>query len=786
MEEDCGKDEGPQPFFCQICFSQIERFNELVDSVEVPHCGHRFCRECFIVFLESSINSGRLDLKCFHMRPKDIREVKGGETVESATTEKWGNASDDTNIPKSPSPLVDEIWEPHDPDKHSICSQQIDKDFVLEVLATHDAISANSVQNNASVTITLHPPNVEGDAPAVQRINNISKGSQLVSRYLRLLFMKNHEDGRECPKCFYLQQCHESDRGKCWPYFRPGSGTRAMLDQETQPQEDKSPGVGAPSSSSSSGTITEGPQMNPNDVMCANPECLHVYCFEHSDAHPGRSCEEYRAQTAEETAVSEGLIASTSKLCPGCGIPVTKQEGVGCNHMKCPHCDCAFCWLCGEEIEDTVFPSHFAYWNLKSRCTNLQMDASTELPWQTRAFANATTCVERLLLGPLAVLSTFLSLLLCCCCLPTALSNQRDHMRFGRRGTPSAAYQPQEQGMEEVRDAEHGQSLVGAPDTNSASATIADPRDVGLQVHIEGLNSLEEGSPLKGESVDAGPDGVGVDDSSLPPGRAWELLLGNCMNSWSIFWGTVVIGVPAAFLLFAGVLIYVIGGFLVQVFCILPTLLLERCKLRMTQRAWRNALMAESSQLDEQEIGAIVEDAAQEQQNAREVDTAFAATECPASGGEGPPDAPTSQTALDSAELGHYDGLRGDIDHDEGDSQPSHTQELLPHPANSSATTLGRASPDHSRTNLATNVRDKESSSNSSGDGRSSSSSAGGSTCEAAGGHVLKRDVGSLASTSRDAVASADIAVGLGVVSTLSPTNAISGATCRGTESAED
>ena len=86
--------------------------------------------------------------------------------------------------------------------------------------------------------------------------------------------------------------------------------------------------------------------------------------------------------------------------------------------MKCPECGCAFCWLCGEEIEDTVFPSHFAYWNLQSRCTNMQMDANSELPWESRVVANVTTCVSGVLIGPIALVSTLTSILLCCCFIP--------------------------------------------------------------------------------------------------------------------------------------------------------------------------------------------------------------------------------------------------------------------------------------------------------------------------------------------------------------------------------
>jgi hypothetical protein len=39
--------------------------------------------------------------------------------------------------------------------------------------------------------------------------------------------------------------------------------------------------------------------------------------------------------------------------------------------MKC-QCGVAFCWLCGKQIEDSLFPSHFQWWN-PSGCSNLQV-----------------------------------------------------------------------------------------------------------------------------------------------------------------------------------------------------------------------------------------------------------------------------------------------------------------------------------------------------------------------------------------------------------------------------
>ena len=104
--------------------------------------------------------------------------------------------------------------------------------------------------------------------------------------------------------------CNEADRGRPWSRSRCSSNRSRWCSRKSRSKRRLSP----------SPRLIVDPLMNQNDVMCANPECLHVYCFEHSDAHPGRSCEDYRVQTAAESAVSECLIATTSKPCPGCGF----------------------------------------------------------------------------------------------------------------------------------------------------------------------------------------------------------------------------------------------------------------------------------------------------------------------------------------------------------------------------------------------------------------------------------------------------------------------------------
>ena len=80
-----------------------------------------------------------------------------------------GEIFDPKDVPTS-STLMDEIWEPYDPTKHTICSQQIEKEFVLQTLLTYDSINANFPLNKPNVTIKLMPADADGEAPFVQRI----------------------------------------------------------------------------------------------------------------------------------------------------------------------------------------------------------------------------------------------------------------------------------------------------------------------------------------------------------------------------------------------------------------------------------------------------------------------------------------------------------------------------------------------------------------------------------------------------------------------------------------
>lgn len=68
--------------------------------------------------------------------------------------------------------------------------------------------------------------------------------------------------------------------------------------------------------------------------------CGHEYCFDHGDAHAGKSC----PLPTKEQIESEKHISRVCKRCPGCKMPTEKSGG--CPHMSCIVCSCRWCWTC--------------------------------------------------------------------------------------------------------------------------------------------------------------------------------------------------------------------------------------------------------------------------------------------------------------------------------------------------------------------------------------------------------------------------------------------------------
>lgn len=81
-----------------------------------------------------------------------------------------------------------------------------------------------------------------------------------------------------------------------------------------------------------------------NELACN--ACGHKFCAIHGDAHPGRSCEDYKSHSAgRQMRKSEKMIQRMTKPCSHCGVPIEKESG--CDHVICVSCKKDMCYKCG-------------------------------------------------------------------------------------------------------------------------------------------------------------------------------------------------------------------------------------------------------------------------------------------------------------------------------------------------------------------------------------------------------------------------------------------------------
>jgi len=76
-------------------------------------------------------------------------------------------------------------------------------------------------------------------------------------------------------------------------------------------------------------------------------KCGQEFCYYHSNAHEGASCDAYRLEIARAERLQSTILEGT-RPCPSCGITTDKISG--CNHMTCATCGSDWCWMCGEAI----------------------------------------------------------------------------------------------------------------------------------------------------------------------------------------------------------------------------------------------------------------------------------------------------------------------------------------------------------------------------------------------------------------------------------------------------
>jgi hypothetical protein len=147
-------------------------------------------------------------------------------------------------------------------------------------------------------------------------------------------------------------------------------------------------------------------------LTCA--QCGAAFCFLHATAHaPGAAaCAAFAAEHAAEDAQNLAAAGPT-KPCPSCGCAIGKDAG--CNQIRCPLCAQCFCWLCGQRVDSSAMPAHFAWYRVGSPCANRQFGDGDVSFLQT-----AANLLFALVVGLPATLVTLVLFLACPCVCVTA------------------------------------------------------------------------------------------------------------------------------------------------------------------------------------------------------------------------------------------------------------------------------------------------------------------------------------------------------------------------------
>lgn len=102
--------------------------------------------------------------------------------------------------------------------------------------------------------------------------------------------------------------------------------------------------------------------------------------------------------------------------------------------MKCK-CGVAFCWICGKQIEDTVFPAHFQWWN-PGGCANMQLNEAIEPSRFYQVMGRVLAIIQMVIFGPITLVSVLISSIMClpCICIKLHQDKPASIRQFLRNG----------------------------------------------------------------------------------------------------------------------------------------------------------------------------------------------------------------------------------------------------------------------------------------------------------------------------------------------------------------
>lgn len=100
-------------------------------------------------------------------------------------------------------------------------------------------------------------------------------------------------------------------------------------------------------------------------------KCGSIFCYDHSNAHLGKSCKEYNKQSRESNQMNQSFIKESSIRCPNPFCRIATHKYSGCNHITCSRCKTEYCYLCGGLYLNGL---HYSNWILCFGCRNMNGD----------------------------------------------------------------------------------------------------------------------------------------------------------------------------------------------------------------------------------------------------------------------------------------------------------------------------------------------------------------------------------------------------------------------------
>jgi len=294
------------------------------DCYQLESCRHILCRSCLILYCKSNISNGVVNIPCCY-------------PVETTDTSERNNE----NRTHDRETLEQSI------NSFSTFTTWI-KDGVLTQTDTGDTGDDHNNHTNNTDTNNEHSDPLilcgaiftDQDVEQIIITSKNTAGAErkqqldLYSRYKRFQYDYLHGDAsRRCPKC---------DTARIFQFYNADASpitfslSQTDVEQQQQTQQHTSNVSGASPQPKAQST-----KQNPITPIVHCLECQTEFCYFHSNAHPGRTCEEYENELQEDRESAE-YLRSHCKQCPKCGINIQKIDG--CDHVQCLMCQTNFNW----------------------------------------------------------------------------------------------------------------------------------------------------------------------------------------------------------------------------------------------------------------------------------------------------------------------------------------------------------------------------------------------------------------------------------------------------------